>query len=64
MKIQLVNFVVQGLSFLMKLLGFMNKAIKLLLTEWYIPALTSNSVHKSILLKSNILCTKFYSIST
>ena len=33
MKIQLVNFVVQGLCFSMKLLGFTSKAIKVLLTE-------------------------------
>ena len=33
MKIQLVSFVVQGLFFSMKLLGFMSKTIKLLLTE-------------------------------
>ena len=33
MKIQLLSFVVQCLFFLMKLLGFMSKALKLLLTE-------------------------------
>ena len=33
MKIQPVSFVVQGLFFSIKLLGFINKAIKLLLTE-------------------------------
>ena len=57
MKIQLVNFVVQGLFFSMKLSGFMKKAIKFLLIELvgqcrnilplvcgqYIPALTSHS---------------------
>ena len=33
MKIQRVSFVEQGLFFSVKLLGFMSKAIKLLLTE-------------------------------
>ena len=33
MKIQLVSFVVQGLFFSMMLLGFVSKAIKLLLAE-------------------------------
>ena len=33
MKIQLVSFVVKGLSFSMNLLGFMSKAMKVSLTE-------------------------------
>ena len=33
MKMQLVSFVAQGVFFSMKLLGFMSKAVKLLLTE-------------------------------
>ena len=34
MKTQLVTFIVQGLFFSTKLLGFMSKAIKLLLTDF------------------------------
>ena len=70
MKIQLVSFIGQDLFFSMKLLRFVSKAIKLLLTELvgqcgkvcgqYIPALTSHSVNKSIVLPDKIfmLCNK------
>ena len=85
MKIRRVSFVLQGLFFSVKLLGFMSKAIKLLLTELvgqcrnilplaffsidlpsvdqydkgfgqYIPALTSHSVNKSIVLYCYTMC--------